>query len=66
MSQHSFSDLIEMCDSLRNSTQQIYDLIVPAGFKTRMRTPIGEMDMVQIDKIREQMRVWLLDRGVNI
>jgi hypothetical protein len=61
-----FVELVEMCDSLRRSTQEIYDLIVPAGFTTRMRTPITDMNMVQIDKLREQMREWLLDRGVDV
>jgi regulator of protease activity HflC (stomatin/prohibitin superfamily) len=45
----------------RQSVQTVYDLVVPQGFRTRMKTPIGKMSLDQLDKLNEQMYDWLME-----
>ena len=55
------SRIDEIMEQQRQNVQTVYDLLVPEGFKTRMKTPISEMNLMQLDKLNEQMYKWFME-----
>jgi hypothetical protein len=55
------SRIDEIMEQQRQNVQTVYDLLVPEGFKTRMKTPISEMNFMQLDKLNEQMYKWFME-----
>ena len=52
----AISDLVE---STRNEIEELYETIVPFGFKTRRRKPIAEMNLSQLNTFFDEMQAWI-------
>jgi len=50
----------------RQGIKTVYDIVVPMGFRTRMKTPISKMNIEQLDKLNEQMLAWVYKQEVAI